>query len=90
MTPEEEHRLIDPAWHWMRDAIDRLHSEFSPGENLRAMTVLVSTNTGETVTYTVAPRTSRVGRRMVTAREALLLAAAKGTVSVSVETGDLT
>jgi hypothetical protein len=89
VTPEER-RLIDPAWHWMRDAIDRLHDEFSPGENLRAMTVLVSTDTGETVTYTVAPRTGRVGRRMVTGREALLRAAAKGTVSVSVEAGDLT
>lgn len=86
----EERRLFDPAWHWMREAIDRLHDEFSPGENLRVMTVLVSTDSGEMVSYSVGPRSARVGRRMVRDREALLLAAAKGTVSVSLEPGDLT
>lgn len=89
MTPDER-RLFDPAWHWMGEAIGRLHDEFSSGEILRAITVLVSTDTGELVGYTLSARTGRIRRRMITDREALLLAGAKGTVSVDVEDRDLT
>ena len=48
-------RLLDPAWHQLQAAVDRLYREIEPGAHLAGVSISVVTSDGESIGYGVFP-----------------------------------
>ncbi len=46
-------RLLDPVWHQLRDALDKLYAEVEPNSRVGALNVMVENADGTTVSYAV-------------------------------------
>jgi hypothetical protein len=77
-------QLLDPRWHWMRDALTRLYNELEPDAVPATLTVL-AVNGEEMISYTIAPHDPEIERRVIVNPSALIAAAQVTTVDASVE-----
>ncbi len=77
-------QLLDPRWHWLISAMQKLHGELEPSDIVFSLTVLAESD-GEVISYTLSPASREIDRRVVTAFSALAEAAEAATTNVSVE-----
>jgi hypothetical protein len=81
-------RLLDPVWHQLRDALDKLYAEVEPGAYAGAITVMVANLDGMRVAYTIEfTQPETVQRHIVTDERALLAAVDEGIVDASLPDG---
>lgn len=80
--------LLDPRWHWMRDALTKLYREMDDDAAPAALQIMVVTGE-EMIAYAMTPGDSKIDRRIITNPSALIVAADMTTVDVSVDAGVL-
>jgi hypothetical protein len=79
-------RLLDPVWHQLRDALDRLYAEIEPGAVAGALTVMVENPDGTTISYAVMlARPQLVARHIITDVQSLVDALADSAIDATVE-----
>ena len=73
-------RLLDPAWHGLRDAVDRLYRELEIGSTELGITVTCRSSDGLVVSYTIELDRPAVLHRLVVPDESGTLAAVEATM----------
>ena len=63
-------QLLDPRWHWMRDALQRLYAELEPGAQVGALN-LVAINGSEMISYALTPAGPEIERSITTDAQAI-------------------
>lgn len=48
-------RLLDPTWHKLQAAVDRLYREVEPGAHVAGVSISVVTSDGESIGYGIFP-----------------------------------
>jgi hypothetical protein len=76
--------ILDPRWYWLQAALRRLYKELD-NEALPASLSIVSSDGEELISYSLAPGSHEIERRIIVSPSALLEAAEITTVDASVE-----
>jgi hypothetical protein len=76
--------LLDPRWHWLKSAFDRLYAEIDDGANPASVSVIVEDG-DELIAYTIARGVPEIDRRVITGIETLTAAAETATINVAPE-----
>jgi hypothetical protein len=77
-------RLLDPVWHQMRTALERLYAEIELDAIAVALNVTVDNADGTVATYLVMLDTGQLQRRVLTDPDGVANAVGAATVEVSV------
>lgn len=76
--------LLDPRWHWLRQALDRLYRELEPGTRGIALGVTFETSDGEMLNYQIFQGDNEIHRLVLTGDgEAILSAIEHDTTSLT-------
>ncbi len=79
-------RLLDPVWHQLRDALDRLYAEVEPGAAAGGLNVVVENTDGTTVSYAVQfDRPGVIERYIITDGQRLVDALGEGAIDATPE-----
>ncbi len=79
-------RLLDPVWHQMRDALDRLYVEIEPGAIAGALNVMVQNTDGSAVSYAVQfDRPGVIERYIITDDQRFIDALGEGAIDATPE-----
>jgi hypothetical protein len=78
-------KLLDPTWHKLRDALDKLYAEIETDAMTRGLSVAVSNADGTLVTYIVDLRNGQLRRLLMTDRDAMVAAIKDSTIEVDHE-----
>jgi hypothetical protein len=75
-------QLLDPRWHWLSAALHKLYDELED-DALPSSLTIISVNDEEMVSYSIAPSTHEIDRRLIANPSALMAAAEAVTVDVT-------
>jgi len=76
-------QLLDPRWHWLRQALGKLYAEVEPGNTFLALTITEADEGGIVTTYTAMPHLDEVQKRVITDPEAIVQGYDNGTISAN-------
>ena len=77
--------LLDPRWHWIRSAAQRLWAELEDDAQLLTLTVTVASPAGELMFYAAEAGSSEVHRRVFTDLDGAAALTDRCSVDVSAE-----
>ncbi len=63
-------RLLDPRWHWLRSAVDRIYAELEPDQFPASLTLILASPDGP-MAYSVSLDGQEVGRLLITDQDAV-------------------
>lgn len=67
--------LLDPRWHWLRDAAWRLYRELAAGDELGPFGLTLKSAEGELVNYQIVPGQQEIVRTLITGDPEMLVSA---------------
>ena len=80
-------QLLDPRWHWLSAALHKLYDELEDDAVPSSLTI-ISVSDSEMISYSMAPGTHEIDRRLIANPSAMMAAAEATTVDVSVDVND--
>ena len=75
-------QLLDPRWHWLRSALQRLYAELDDDAVPSCLTIIAA-NGEEMMSYSTAPGINGIDRRLIASPSALMAAAEATTIDVT-------
>jgi len=77
-------QLLDPRWHWLRQALQRLYAELED-DALPSSLTIIAANGQDMISYSTGPGIKEIDRRLIANPSALIAAAEATTVDVTPE-----
>lgn len=77
-------KLLDPRWHWLSAALHKLYDELEDDAVPSSLTI-IAVNGKEMISYSMAPGSKDIDRRLIANPEVMIAAAEALTIDVGVD-----